>query len=183
MKYPEFISRHLKGFLKDCQGLSAVEFGLLLPVMLTLYLGSVELANGIAADRKVSLTARTVADLASRMTTIHSTDMSNILAASSSVIAPYAVSNLKVTVSQVSIDSKGNPTITWSDTLNGAAYSVGQSVTVPAGLAVPNTSLVWSEVQYAYNPLFGRVLTGTLTLKDQMYMAPRMSSTVTRINP
>ena len=109
--------------------------------------------------------------------------MSNILAASSSVIAPYAVSNLKVTVSQVSIDSKGNPTITWRDTLNGAAYSVGQSVTVPAGLAVPNTSLVWSEVQYAYNPLFGRVLTGTLTLKDQMYMAPRMSSTVTRINP
>ena len=171
------------GFLEDCRGISAVEFSLLLPLMLTLYLGSVELSTGIAATRKVSITARTVADLASRMTTIHNTDMSNILNASSAVIAPYSTSNLKVTVSELSIDSKGNATVAWSDTLNGSAYSVGQSVPVPSALAAPNTSLIWGEVQYAYNPVFGYFLTGTLTLKDQIYMAPRASGTVTRVNP
>jgi Flp pilus assembly protein TadG len=183
MTIPAWVGRRLNGFLEDCQGLSAVEFGLVLPFMLTLYLGSVEISNGIAAGRKVSLTARTVADLAARMTTIHNVDVNNILKASSAVIAPYSASNLKVTVSEVSMDSKGNATITWSDTLNGTAHTVGQSATVPSALAVPNTSLIWGEVQYPYNPVFGYVLTGTLTLKDQMYMAPRLSSTVTRANP
>jgi Flp pilus assembly protein TadG len=183
MNVPASADRHLHGFLEDCQGLSAVEFGLMLPLMLALYLGSVEISNGIAADRKVSLTARTVADLASRMTTIHNVDINNILNASSAVIAPYRVSNLKVTVSEVSMDSKGKATITWSDTLNGSARAVGQAVTVPTALAAPNSSLIWGEVQYAYNPVLGYVLTGTITLTEQIYMAPRLSSTVTRINP
>src|SRR2546423_11767444 len=93
------LSRCVGNFLADGRGLSAVEFALLLPLMLTLYLGTVEVANGVAADRKVAITARTVADLASRMTTISNTDMTNILGASSAVIAPYSVANLKVTVS------------------------------------------------------------------------------------
>ena len=178
------LARRVADFLGDRRGLSAVEFALLLPLMLTLYLGGVEVSNGVAADRKVAITARTVADLASRMTTIHNVDMTNILGASSAVIAPYSVSNLQVTVSEVSIDNKGNATIAWSDSLNGTAHPVGQTVSVPSALVVPNTpsSLILGEVQYNYNPTFGYVLTGTLTLKGQLYMAPRLSSTVTRIN-
>ena len=36
---------------------------------------------------------------------------------------------------------------------------------------MPNTSLVWGEVSYAYKPVIGYVLTGTLNLKDQIYHA------------
>ena len=53
---------------------------------------------------------------------------------------------------------------------------------MPTALKTPSTSLIWGEVQYAYNPVFGYVLTGVLTLKDQMYMVPRLSSTVNRVN-
>src|SRR6202521_4398232 len=134
------LARRIADFLGDRRGLSAVEFALLLPLMLTLYLGTVEVSNGVAADRKVAITARTVADLAARMTTIHNADMTNILGASSAVIAPYSVANLQVTVSEVSIDNKGNATIVWSDSLNGTAHSVGQAMTIPASLAVPSTS-------------------------------------------
>jgi hypothetical protein len=55
-------------------------------------------------------------------------------------------------------------------------------VTLPAALVVPNTSLIWSEVQYAYTPTIGCVVSGTLTLKDQIYMRPRLSDSVTRLN-
>ena len=51
----------------DERGVSAVEFAMLLPLMLTLYLGAVEISQGIGADRKVTLTARTVADLVSQV--------------------------------------------------------------------------------------------------------------------
>jgi len=176
------LSRCVGDFLADGRGLSAVEFALLLPLMLTLYLGTVEVANGVAADRKVAITARTVADLASRMTTINNADMTNILNASSAVIAPYSDANLQVTVSEVSIDANGTARITWSDSLHGTAHTVGVTVTVPASLAVPNTSLIFGEAQYNYNPTFGYVLTGTMTLKSQMYMAPRLTSTVSRAN-
>ena len=53
-------------------------------------------------------------------------------------------------------------------------------MTLPAALNVPNTSLIWSEVQYTYKPVIGYVVTGTLTLKDQIYMRPRLSDAVTR---
>ena len=176
------LRRRVAAFLADCRGVSAVEFALLLPLMLTLYLGGVEVSNGVAADRKVAITARTVADLAARMTTISNTDITNILGASSAVIAPYSVANLKVTVSEVNIDNRGNATIAWSDSLNGSPHSTGQTIAIPGSLAIPNTSLIWGEVQYNYNPTFGYVLTGTLTLKGQMYMAPRLTSAVTRVN-
>ncbi len=85
-----------------------------------------------------------------------------------------------VTVSCVDIDANGKATIGWSDTLNGTAHGVGSAVTLPAALNVANTSLIWTEVQYNYKPTIGYVITGTLALKDRMYMRPRVSATVTR---
>jgi Flp pilus assembly protein TadG len=159
---------------------SAVEFALLLPVMVTLYLGSVETSQGIAIDRKVTLTARALADLSSQYTDITNADMSNILNASSDIIAPYAVANLQATVSELSVNAQGTATVVWSDTLNGTALTVGQTVTIPSTLAVPNTYLMLGQAQYNYTPTLGYVVTGTLTLKDQIYMRPRQSTAIAR---
>jgi Flp pilus assembly protein TadG len=173
---------------RDQRGVAAVEFAMLLPLMLTLYLGTVEISQGVGVDRKVTLTARTVADLASQVTSINNTDMTNLLNASSAVIMPYDATKLKSTVSQVDIDANGNATIKWSDTLGGTAHAAGSSVTVPAALNVKNTSLIWGEVSYSYQPPIGQNIlqllglpTGTINLSDQIYMAPRLSSTVSRV--
>jgi Flp pilus assembly protein TadG len=174
--------RKLQHFVGDRRGVSAVEFAMLLPLMVTLYLGGVEISQGISADRKVTLTSRSVADLASRVTSINNADMSNILSAASAVMAPYTSSNLKVTVTCVDIDSTGKATVKWSDTVNGTARATGSTVTLPTALNVASTSLIWSEVEYAYTPTIGYVITGTLTLKDQIYMRPRLSESVSRVN-
>ena len=174
------IRRKLGGLAGDERGVSAVEFAMLLPLMLSLYLGAVEVSQGIGADRKVTLTARTIADLVSQVSSIGNTDMTNALNASSSVMSPFPVGNLKVTVSSVKIDSAGKATIDWSDSLNGTARAKGSTVTLPTALNVANTYLIWSEVQYTYKPVIGYVVTGTLTLKDQIYMRPRLSDSVVR---
>ena len=168
------------GLARDERGVSAVEFAMLLPLMVTLYLGAVELSQGIGVDRKVTITARTVADLVSQVSTVNNNDMTNSLNAASAVIAPYSTAQLKVVVSSIAIDAQGKATIAWSDTLNGTARSKGSTVTLPAALAIPNSSLIWSEVQYNYKPVIGYVITGSLNLKDQIYMRPRMSDSVTR---
>jgi len=170
----------LTRFAAERRGLAAIEFAMLLPVMLTLYLGSYEATTGVATQRKVTLTARALADLASQFTIIHNSDMTNILNAASDIIAPYAANKLGVTVSELAVDGQGNATVAWSDTLNGTARAVGSVVNIPTTLAVPSSYLILGEASYAYNPTYGYVLTGTMTLSDQIYMSPRVSTSVTR---
>jgi Flp pilus assembly protein TadG len=170
----------LARFVRDCTGVSAVEFAMLAPVMMTLFLGSVETSQGIAVKRKVSLTAHTLADLATQYTDITNADMSNILNAASAVMAPYPAANLQAVVSELSVDAQGQASVVWSDTLNGSALTVGDVVAIPASLAVPNSYLVLAQVQYNYNPTYGYAITGTLTLSDQIFMDPRQSSSIAR---
>src|SRR5438093_3291696 len=176
----ELIQR-LVSFVRDRRGISAVEFAMLLPLMVTLYLGVVEVSQGVAIDRKVTLTTRTMADLASRVSSINNADMSSLLNASASVIAPYQASPLKIVLSAVNIDANGVAKIAWSDALNATARGVNSTVSLPSALNVANTQLIWSEVSYIYNPTFGYVLTGNLNLSDQIYMRPRLSDTITRV--
>jgi len=174
------VRRPLRRFLRDKRGVSAVEFAMLLPLMITLYLGGVEVSQAIAIDRKVTLVARSLGDLVAQATNVTTADMSNILAAATSVVAPYTDTKLKVTVSSVKIDAQGVAKVTWSDTKNGTAKTVGTVVTLPAALNVASTYLIWAETQYAYTPTIGYVITGTMTLKDQIYMRPRLSDCVLR---
>jgi Flp pilus assembly protein TadG len=175
-------SRVLARFSQDRRGVSAVEFALLLPLMVTLYLGSVEISDGVGIDRKVTLVSRTVADLASQVSSINNSDMTNLLTASSAVVAPYDASKLKVVVTAVSVDNTGVAKVTWSDTLGGTARTVGSVITLPTALNINNSQLILSEVTYDYKPAIGYVITGTLTLADKIYMRPRLSDTVTRVN-
>jgi Flp pilus assembly pilin Flp len=53
----------LRRFLRDRDGVAAVEFAFIMPVMLVLYFGVVVLGQGIEISRKVQLASRTLADL------------------------------------------------------------------------------------------------------------------------
>jgi len=172
------LAHGLARLAQERRGLAAVEFAMLLPMMMTLYLGSVEITTAVAIQRKVTLTARALADLSSQFTAIAASDMNNILNSSSDIIAPYASAQLASVVSELSINAQGQATVVWSATLNGTARTVGSVVAVPTNLAVANTYLILGEAQYTYSPTYGYVVTGTLTLSDQIYMRPRQSNSI-----
>jgi Flp pilus assembly protein TadG len=183
-KSADLLSR-LRDFADGQGGMAAVEFAVLLPFLLTAYLGGIEVGDGVAIDRKVAITTRAVADLASRYTKITDANMSAILGASSTVIQPYPAGPLVVTVSGVTVDKQGNATIDWSNALNGTARTKGSAVTLPGTLAAPCAAspcgyYVWGEVKYNYTPTLGYVLTGTWPLSNQIFMSPRESATITR---
>jgi Flp pilus assembly protein TadG len=177
------ILSRLLGFRRDRRGVAAVEFALVLPLMLTIYMGGVEFGDGYAVDTRVTDVAHSVADLTTQYIQIDNADMSSILNASSVLVSPYSSANITVTVSEVTIDSSGNATITWSDSLNGTARSVGSKITLPTSLqTMKSTSMILGEVTYAYTPAIGYVLTGTINMADSFYMLPRLANSVTRIN-
>jgi Flp pilus assembly protein TadG len=178
----EFMSRRVRRFTKDERGVSAIEFAMVLPLLVTLYLGGVEVSQAVAIQRKVTLTARTVADLVSRVSSINKAGTTAVLDASTAVLAPFPVDKAGVTVSLINIDATSKLTVAWSETKGGTQRTTVPAGTLPAALVVPNTSLVWGETTYAYKPTIGYTMTGTLNLKDQIFMRPRLSDTVQHPN-
>ena len=167
-------------FITDRRATSAIEFAILAPLMITLYFGGIEITEALSANRKTTLVARTVADLVAQKSSIIDADKNNILDASAAVATPYSDANLRVVISSIKIDNTGNAKVAWSDTLHGVARSPGQTVTLDAALAVPNTSLILGEVTYVYKPLFGDAIIGPFEMSDRIYMRPRISACVTR---
>jgi Flp pilus assembly protein TadG len=177
------LSRQISALRRDRKGVSAVEFAMVLPLMVALYIGTVEISQGVAIQRKVTLATRTVADLASQTTSINNSDAANLGKAALAVIAPYSGAPLNGAVSAVNIDANGIAKIAWSDPINGGTPKAANStVTVPPALNVPNSQLIWSELRYQYKPDFGAALVGEINLFEQIYMRPRLSETVARPN-
>src|SRR5215831_19212554 len=141
----------LSGFcnlLHDHAGSTAVEFALILPIMISIYLGTVEISNGWAAYRQVSLVTGAAASLVAKQSSITTSQMSDYLNASTAIMSPFTVTGITVTVSCISIAS-GKATVSWSSTLNGTARAKGSTVSIPSAFS-SKSKLVLSEVSYPY---------------------------------
>ena len=179
-----------KARLADERGVAAVEFALLLPVMLTMYLGSVEVSQGLSADRKVVLLARTLGDLTTQKSAVSTSTMDTVSAAGSVVLSPLKVNValMRVTSVAISAPSSGvvnDATVCWTYVKGTwpTAFAVGEKLdvtTVPTTLRSDiGSSVVLAEVQYPYKPVIGYVVTGQLQLKERIFMRPRVSSYIT----
>jgi Flp pilus assembly protein TadG len=182
----------LASIVGESRGVAAIEFALILPLMLILYLGAAEITHAIGTDRRVSLAARTVTDLVGRTTSLDCQGMSDSLGASSTVMAPYSVHPLTIILSSVQFDANGQGTIAWSikwtetstsPTIVSPApeFPIGSPIVLTgdqARLAVANSSIIWGQANYLYQPTLGYVITGAFTMKDEMMMSPRLSQYV-----
>jgi Flp pilus assembly protein TadG len=175
---------------KDCRGVAATEFVMIVPLMLVMFFGVVEFSSGVAVDRKVTLVARTLSDLTSQSTTVTDTDLSNFFAASVGILTPYSASPTQSTITELYVDPTTHQArVQWSKAstfnssgnvvLGTSTHSPGDIVTIPAALKVDGTYLIWSEVSYTYVPAVGYVMAKTgVNLSDLTYTRPRQSSCV-----
>jgi Flp pilus assembly protein TadG len=176
--------KFLRNFTRNRSGASAIEFALLAPLMIGLYLGTVEISEGVAAYRKVTLTAGALANLTSQVTGISAADKDNILQASIAIMEPFQ-GGVAAKVSCVKIDAAGVAKIAWGFATSGVtARATGENATVPADLRIPGSSLIWSEVSYLYHPVtgfspgFSYIAATGKDLSDEMFMSPRITPPV-----
>ena len=168
----------LRRFARDRDGVSAVEFAIILPFMLTLYLGGVELGEGLSIKFKTTLAVRTVTDLASQYPSIDGSNMQQILKASSTVLSPYPTANMIVTLTEMTVNSSGQGVVQWSCSLNGTAYTPTQKLPMPTNLQTSGITVLYGEVTYPYTPSIGYAITGTFNIYQNMYFYPRLSSAI-----
>jgi len=190
------LADRLRAFGRAREGVAAIEFALILPVMLLIYLGMVVLTTGIAIDRKVSTMAYTLADLTARAQAVTNNDRDLMFSAARAILAPYATTNVTLVLSSVYFDNNGRATVSWSDANKaGAALTRGSTYVLPdyaTSLAMPNSSLIIGQVTYPYAEGWVGVLTslgfsiggfqnGVLTMRETSYMRPRLVPRVARV--
>ena len=145
---------------RDKRGVAAVEFALILPVILLLYIGAVDVTRSVLTGRRLDQLSRTIADLVSQQPTttpVTSTTLSLIFGAASSVMSPYPTSGLKLTVSAVDISAKADGSccqalVRWSFTQGGtlrpctppltqvADGTYATATTIPSSLILANSA-------------------------------------------
>jgi Flp pilus assembly protein TadG len=184
------VRRSVAGFSQDCRGIAAIEFCMIVPIMLVMFFGMVEFSSGVAVDRKVTLVARTLSDLTSQSTTVTDTDLSNFFAAAAGILTPYSAMPTKSQITELYIDPTTlKAKVQWSraSTIDSsgnvvfgtASHAASDIVTIPAALVVGGTYLIWSEVAYQYVPAVGYVMAKAgVNLSDLTFTRPRQSSCV-----
>jgi Flp pilus assembly protein TadG len=60
------VRRSVHDLSGDNSGIAAVEFAMVVPLMLVLFFGTVEFSSALAIDRKVTIMSRTLSDLTSQ---------------------------------------------------------------------------------------------------------------------
>jgi Flp pilus assembly protein TadG len=164
------------------QGIAAVEFALILPVLVVILLGTFDGGRAIAAYMKMRAATYTLASITNQYSTIQSVDMTAILGATSVVMAPYSSGSPGVKISQVKINNSGVATIEWSAAQSATARSVGSAISPPSAMVVNSSYLILAEVSYTYVPVFGFFGTSSgITFSDSLYVTPRSVSCVVYI--
>jgi hypothetical protein len=107
-----------------------------------------------------------------------STDVANVMGASSQIMTPYPTSNLTIVLSEVTTDNSGAGSVTWSQSYQGTALSPGAAVTMPAGFKTGNTSYILVQTTYAYQPVIGGAFIKPISMTNQIFMLPRSSSSI-----
>jgi Flp pilus assembly protein TadG len=166
--FPARLLGKVRSLARQTAGIAAVEFALILPMMLALYFGCVVLAQGLDVGRKTQALSRTLADLTAQTLptssqtnpTLTDTDFVNFFGAWSAVLYPFvgagspnmtitevvfdnvSSANTECCVAKVlwSVGSGPNPTLRQCGTLAQSSNGVNAPGSIPAGLYPPAVS-------------------------------------------
>jgi len=175
-------------------GLAAVEFALILPIMLLLFLGSFETTNLVLAYMKVEASAETAADLVAQTrvnTVLQSTDFTNITNAAKQVLTPLSTSGTLLKIAYASVTyNTGSAVIDWHTEVNSATPITTANIPNNASLANlgnqtngSTDSVIIVTLTYSYSSPFVYLLSPSYTLTEAAFNRPRyMNCVATYLN-
>jgi Flp pilus assembly protein TadG len=177
--------RFLRRWGRDRDGVSAVEFAFIAPILILLYFGVAELCGAMLAQRKAGHVASEVGDLVAQCQSVAASDFSSTgyWAVGSAVIYPLSTTPLSMRVTSITANSTDTTfTVGWSKDNGGAltAYAPGTVLTnsVFTGLIPANGSIIMSETQYTYTSPVGIVIKTAIPFYSVFYLAPRQVSQI-----
>ena len=181
-KFSPLNLRGLKALKKDQDGMSAVEFALIAPLMVLLYFGGIELSFLMEADRRVTTVSSTIGDLTSRAASLDTDEVGDIFAASNQLILPFDPNTAQLRISSLVADENGAVTVDWSEGCRIVARPPGSTVDdLPNGIVPESGSVIMAEVSYNYQSNIQYLpVTQNINLEDRFFLRPRRTDIITR---
>ncbi len=179
---------HLRRLLVEHDGIATVEFAFILPFMLVLLLGTVEVGNAITAHRAVTAATQTAANFVSQERNLSDAEVANTFLAVNQILNPADPAAVSATIYSVSMANKPPNTVAvdWVET--SGLNPVAATANVPAGLLAPGDSIIVAKVTYAHKTVFGDIvlpmvgsfIAGTIEMEQEAYLRPRRGKSVKR---
>ena len=166
----------LRAYAGDKRGIAAVEFALIGPVLILLWLGGVEATNLLILDRKLNSMTTSIADLVSQSKELTETDIEKVFDIVSIALNKFDATGVGIRVSVMDVDEGGIATVSWSHSRGGDtrfSQADGADRLADIGSNNPGMQTIVAEVTYEYKPQFGFMLTGPITLDDSIVFTPR----------
>lgn len=186
-------NRLLARFGRNQEGVAAVEFAIVVPVLLLLFLGTVEVATGLEVNKKVDRISSMVGDLVAQQSSVSTNDMKAIFDIGQSTLAPYKADIAKITVTAIKVDNvegaNAPARVEWSFQRVGSStstpYVKKSLVDIPASLRTKGAFLIKVETELAYLPLIAWTINDTVTthtgitgkgisMAETYYLRPRL---------
>lgn len=188
-------SSELTAFFSDRRGVAALEFALIVPLLMALYFVTMEVSQAIEANKKVSRVGHTVADLITQQQAIGKSELEAIMRIGEATLQPYNRSQPSISVTAIAISDEATPKVqvVWSRKLVNGAFSQGEipgsTTTVPAALEIKGSFLVRAVSSLEYAPVITWAASSKQTLglaaafdgismEETYYLRPRMSTSI-----
>ncbi len=171
------MGRFLKRLAADCRAAASSEFAVLAPVLLFLFVGSLEAVNLVRVERKLVNAAQTAANLATLEAEITPAGVADVFRAAELVMEPFAATPLTGAIASVRYDEDDGAAATdWQDGLRGG--TLPEAADLAGGLGLPGESVVIVRLAYTYRPVLSGMMFGESQLVETAFARPRRAAFV-----
>lgn len=174
----------LNRFRKDIRGVAAIEMAFIMPFLLFLYFGLIDLTAMISFNRKITYSASVVADLVTQnSTTVTASAMNDYFDAVELVMSPTSLDDVRIDIYQYR-NISGTITNQWKKSSTGGTACAAPNTTGMSDLMTDNNDLIVTVVCMNYSPyvasFLGKAILGatSFTLSEQIALRPRQSTTL-----
>jgi hypothetical protein len=92
-------------FIASTRAVAAIEFSIVLPVLMLIFLGTFDAGRAIAIYMKIRSATFTIDAITNQYTSVQDSDLQSITGAAAVILAPYSSTPAVVTVTQVKVTS------------------------------------------------------------------------------
>ena len=177
--------------IRDERGVTAMEFGLILPILVMFSAGTIEYSRLILMTQKLQSGAFILADLTARDQELSTEQLGHIFLAVDQVVRPFDFSSSgSAMVSSIRGNDSDDPVLAWQCGGAGvlAAGSeigsvVGEAVVLPEELGIAHgETIIAAEVFFDFKPLFGVGLAPRV-IRRVAFFKPRLGELATMTCP